>query len=75
VGEPRNFYSTIIGMYKYILESVENLNWLAVVSLVLFFSIFVVSTIWIMTRKKDFIDKMSNMPLEDDEEPLQMVEK
>jgi len=62
-------------MYKYILESVENLNWLAVVSLVLFFSIFVVSTIWIMTRKKDFIDKMSNMPLEDDEEPLQMVEK
>jgi hypothetical protein len=54
-------------MYKYILESVENLNWLAVVSLLLCFSIFVVSTIWIMTKKKDFIDKMSNMPLEDDE--------
>jgi len=62
-------------MYKYILESVENLNWLAVVALVLFFSIFVVSTIWIMAKKKDFIDRMSHMPLEDDEEPLQMVEK
>jgi cytochrome c oxidase cbb3-type subunit IV len=66
-GIPGYLSSTITGMYKYILESVENLNWLAVVSLVLFFSIFVVSTIWIMTKKKDFIDRMSNMPLEDDE--------
>ncbi|MFQ5448510.1 MAG: hypothetical protein ACE5FF_16410 [Saprospiraceae bacterium] len=54
-------------MYKYILESVEKMNWLAVACLVLFFSIFILSTVWIMTRKKDFIDRMSNMPLEDDE--------
>ena len=62
-------------MYKYILGSVENLNWLAVVSLVLFFTFFIVSTIWILTKKKDFIERMSNMHLEEDEEPLQLVEK
>ena len=54
-------------MFKYLLQSVENMNWLAVFSLVLFFAIFLGSTIWIMTRKKDFIDKMSNLPLDDDE--------
>ena len=54
-------------MYKYLLQSVENMNGLAVFSLVLFFAIFLGSTIWIMTRKKDYIDKMSNMPLDDDD--------
>lgn len=54
-------------MYKYLLQSVENMNWLAAFSLVLFVIIFLGTTIWIMTRKKDFIDKMSKLPLEDDE--------
>lgn len=54
-------------MYKYLLQSVENLNWLAVFSLVLFFTIFMGMTIWIMTRKNDYLDKMSNLPLEDEE--------
>ena len=54
-------------MYKYLLQSVENINWLATSALVLFFLVFVVSTVWIMTRKKDFIDKMSNMPLDERE--------
>jgi hypothetical protein len=53
-------------MYKYILQSVENINWLAVTTLVLFFSIFVVTTISIITRKKDYIDKMSRLPLDDE---------
>lgn len=54
-------------MYKYILESVENINWLAAGTLVFFFLVFVGTTIWIMTRKKEFLDKMSNMPLEDED--------
>ena len=51
-------------MYKYILQSIEHVNWLAIGSLVLFFAVFVGSTIWILTKKKGFIEKMSRMPLE-----------
>ena len=53
-------------MYKYILQSVENINWLAVASLLIFFVIFVVSVMWAFMSKKDYVDKMSNLPLEDD---------
>lgn len=54
-------------MYKYILQSVENINWLAVASLIIFFVIFLVSAMWALMSKKDYIDKMSNLPLEEDE--------
>ena len=53
-------------MYKYILESVENINWLAVASLLVFFVIFVVSTMWAFLSKKEHIDKMANLPLEEE---------
>ncbi len=53
-------------MYKYLLQN-ENLNWLAVIALVLFFAVFVGFTFWILTRKKEYIDKMSALPLEEDE--------
>ncbi len=54
-------------MYKYILQSVENINWLAVASLVIFFVIFIISALWAFLSKKEFVDRMANMPLEDDE--------
>jgi cbb3-type cytochrome oxidase subunit 3 len=54
-------------MYKYILQSVENINWLAMAALVLFFVIFVASTVWIMTKRKGYIEYMSNLPLEEDQ--------
>jgi hypothetical protein len=54
-------------MYKYILQSVENVNWLAVASLIIFFVIFVVSAMWAFMSKKDFIDKMSKLPLDNEE--------
>ncbi|MCB0520068.1 MAG: CcoQ/FixQ family Cbb3-type cytochrome c oxidase assembly chaperone [Lewinellaceae bacterium] len=54
-------------MYKYILQSVENINWLAVASLIIFFVIFVVSALWAFMSKKEFIDKMANLPLDNDE--------
>lgn len=55
-------------MYKYILQSVENINWLAVASLLIFFVIFVVSALWAFVGKKEFMDKMSNLPLDTDAE-------
>lgn len=54
-------------MYKYILQSVENINWLAVASLLIFFVIFLVSAMWALTSEKDYVDKMSRLPLDDDE--------
>ncbi len=54
-------------MYKYILQSVENINWLAVASLIIFFVIFVVSAMWAFMSKKEFIDKMSKLPLDNEE--------
>lgn len=54
-------------MFKYILQSVENINWLAAGILVLFFVVFVGMTIWAVSKKKEYLDKMSNLPLEEDE--------
>ncbi len=52
-------------MYKYILQSVENINWLAIGPLILFF-VFFTAVIWMaLSRKKTYIDKMEQLPLED----------
>ncbi len=53
-------------MYKYILEPIENIDWLAVGPLVLFFVFFTVITISALRKKRSYIDKMGNLPLEDD---------
>lgn len=53
-------------MYKYILQSVDNVNWLAVTSLLIFFVIFVVSALWAFMSKKDFVDRMAHLPLDDE---------
>lgn len=53
-------------MYKYILQSVENIDWLAIVPLLIFFIFFVSVTILTLRKKKSFVDKMGNLPLEED---------
>ncbi|MCP3931336.1 MAG: cbb3-type cytochrome c oxidase subunit 3 [Bacteroidetes bacterium] len=53
-------------MGKYILESAGNMNWMAIVALVICFSIFVGSSIYILTKNKKYIDKMSQLPFDDD---------
>ncbi len=53
-------------MFKYIVDSANNgNNWMALLPLVFFVIVFVVSVVRTMTRKKDYIDKMSNLPFED----------
>lgn len=53
-------------MYKYILESAGNINWMAIFALVTFFTIFIMS-IWLVLRdSKEYIHKMESMPLDDD---------
>ncbi|MBK9254332.1 MAG: hypothetical protein IPM42_02465 [Saprospiraceae bacterium] len=53
-------------MYKYILETAGNINWMALFALLTFLTIFLIS-IWMVLRdNKSYIDKMSNLPLDED---------
>ena len=53
-------------MYKHILESAGNINWMAILALVTFFTLFIIGIVTVFGKNKDYIDKMSNLPLEED---------
>jgi hypothetical protein len=53
-------------MYKYILDSINQIDWLAIIPLLIFFVFFVGMTIQVVRTKKTFIEKMEKLPLEDD---------
>ena len=52
-------------MYKYLLESINQINWLAIIPLLMFFSFFCVTVIQVMRKKKSDIQKLEQMPLND----------
>ncbi|MFK7806260.1 MAG: hypothetical protein AB8F74_00535 [Saprospiraceae bacterium] len=52
-------------MYKYILQSAGDINWMALFALLTFFCVFVVSAIAIFGASKSYVHKMSHLPLED----------
>ena len=52
-------------MFKHILESAGNINWMAIFALITFFLLFVISAIAIFGKSKSYINKMSHLPLED----------
>lgn len=52
-------------MYKYILDSVQSIDWLAIVPLVIFFFFFCMITYRALREKKSHIQKMERLPLED----------
>lgn len=53
-------------MYKYILENAGDINWMAIFALVTFFLMFVISSLAIIGTKKSYIEKMANLPLENE---------
>ena len=53
-------------MFKYILQGAGDINWMATAALVLFFFIFIAGSVWVFTRKKDYVDKISRLPLDDE---------
>jgi hypothetical protein len=55
-------------MYKYILEAAGNINWMAVMSLVTFMTVFVISSLLILRKNNSHISHMAHLPLEDDSE-------
>ena len=52
-------------MYKYILENAGDINWMAIFALLTFFAMFLISLMVIFRHKSAYIEKMSNLPLED----------
>lgn len=54
-------------MFKVILHTAENLEFLGLVSLILFFIAFLYVIYFAINLEKKHIDKMSNLPLDDNE--------
>ncbi|MCB0527103.1 MAG: CcoQ/FixQ family Cbb3-type cytochrome c oxidase assembly chaperone [Saprospiraceae bacterium] len=52
-------------MYKYLLQSVEGIQWFGIITLLLFFGTFCLAIIRAFFSKKEDMQRMSNMPLED----------
>jgi len=53
-------------MFKHILESAGNINWMALFALVTFFTLFIIGIVTVFGKDKAYIEKMSNLPLEDE---------
>ena len=52
--------------FSHYLSSIENVSIYPVITLILFFAVFVAAVIWIFTRDKEYITKLENIPLEND---------
>lgn len=56
-------------MFKFIKGNLENIDGVSIypmISLMIFFLFFVVLLWWVSTAKKEHIDEVSHIPLEDD---------
>ena len=46
------------------LSSIENVSIYPVITLIIFLSVFIGAVIWIVTRDKEYISELENIPLE-----------
>jgi cbb3-type cytochrome oxidase subunit 3 len=53
-------------MYKYILETAGNINWMALFSLITFLSVFLLAIVLVFRRSDEHIRHMASLPLDDD---------
>lgn len=58
-------------MYKYILESASNINWMAVFALLTFFFVFSMSIYLAFVKDKDSLNHIADLPLADDDPIIQ----
>lgn len=52
-------------MYKNVLQTIDNIAIWPVISFVIFFAFFIVLLWWVFSTNKDHINKMKNLPLND----------
>lgn len=53
-------------MYKNILQSIDGVEVYAIIALLIFFLFFIGVTIWLFKVDKNYLKKMSKLPLEQD---------
>ena len=53
-------------MYKYILETAGNINWMALFALLTFFIVFSMSIYLAFIKKEEELNEVANLPLADD---------
>lgn len=53
-------------MYKQVLNSISDIDLFPVISLILFVSFFVLMLIRVIYTRKDYVEHMSNLPLDED---------
>jgi len=54
-------------MYKYILETAGNINWMALFALLTFFIVFTMSIYLAFIKNNDELREVANLPLADDD--------
>jgi hypothetical protein len=59
------FFFQIVAMYKYLLQSVEGVNWFGITALLIFFSVFCVVLFRVFFTKKSSWEAKARIPLED----------
>ncbi len=60
-------------MLKFIkghMASIDGIEIYPIISLLIFFTFFVILFWWVFTARKDYINTVSNLPLEDDNENI-----
>ena len=53
-------------MFKHYFEQIEGVEIWPIISLILFFVVFIFTVIWILMLDKKYIQKMKGLPFEDD---------
>lgn len=56
-------------MFKYIYELIENVEIYPIISLLIFFIFFVALLVYVFFVDKGYINKMKNIPLDEEEQP------
>ncbi|AJR03449.1 CcoQ/FixQ family Cbb3-type cytochrome c oxidase assembly chaperone [Siansivirga zeaxanthinifaciens] len=55
---------------KHYMDSISGIEIYPIISLLIFFSFFVGLFFWVFTAKKDYIEKVSNLPLDNQKENI-----
>ena len=53
-------------MYKYILETAGDIDWLALIPLIIFFCFFTLTIVRVVMKKKSYIEEMERLPFDDE---------
>ena len=52
--------------FSHYLSSIENIGIYPIITMILFLAVFVGAVFWIFTRDKEYISKLENIPLDND---------